>query len=136
MDWIDVAPLLSGYAHMATVRPDGQPHVAKVAPAVEGDVVWVATRASSRKAQNVMTIPKAALMWEPAAEVYMSADVDVVTDLADKQRLWNSGLFPYPMEAFWGAPDKPDWLLLRLRPQHATVMMEGESGLRRETWRA
>jgi general stress protein 26 len=136
MQWSELAPQLTGYAHMATVRPDGRPHVSKVAPAVEGAVLWIGTNASSGKAHNLATIPKAALMFEPVSEIYLSADVEVVTDLATKQRLWTSGLFPYPMDAMFGSPENEDFVLLRLTPTRATVIAQGESGLRRDTWHA
>ncbi len=136
MEWHELAPQLTGYAHIATVRPDGRPHVAKVAPAIEGGTIWIGTNASSTKARNLATIPKAALMFEPVSEIYVSADVEVVTDLATKQRLWNSGIFPYSMDAFFGSPDNDDFVLLRLSPTVATVISQGEAGLRRDTWHA
>jgi len=136
MQWSELAPQLTGYAHMATVRPDGRPHVSKVAPAVEDRWLWIGTNASSTKARNVATIPKAALMFEPVSEVYLAADVEVVTDVATKRRLWTSGIFPYPMEAMFGAPENADFVLLRLTPTQAIVVSQGESGLRRDSWRA
>ena len=55
--WAEVASYLTGFAHLATVGPNGDPHVAKVAPAVDDDVIWIATRASSRKARNADALP-------------------------------------------------------------------------------
>jgi general stress protein 26 len=121
---------------MATVRPDGRPHVSKVAPAVEGEVLWIGTNSGSTKARNLATIPKAALMFEPVSEIYLSADVEVITDLATKQRLWTSGIFPYPMDSMFGSPENEDFVLLRLTPTRATVISHGESGLSRDTWHA
>jgi len=136
MEWRDVAKQLTGQAHIATVRPDGSPHVAKVWPGVEGETIWIASRAGSGKVRNLRSHPHAAVMWEPTAEVYLSADAEVVADTSTKARLWNGGVFPYPMEGFWGSPDKEDWVLLRLTPTRAIVMSQGESGLRRDTWEA
>ena len=136
IEWTDVASYLTGFAHLATVCPNGDPHVAKVAPAVEDDVIWIATRASSRKARNVAAHPRAALMFEPAAEAYVRADVELVDDLAERDRIWHAGLFPFPLEGFFGSYDHPDFVLLHLRPTSAIVMAQGDSGLVRLTWRA
>ena len=129
-------PHLTGQAHIATVRADGSPHVAKVWPAVDVQTIWIGTRATSGKARNLRVNPEAALMFEPQGEAYVSGDVEVISDLATKQRVWNSGIFPYPMAGFFGSADRSDFVLLRFTPRRAIVMTQGESGLRRDTWQA
>jgi PPOX class probable F420-dependent enzyme len=136
VQWSDVAAHLTGQAHIATVRADGSPHVAKVWPALDGRTIWIGTRATSGKARNLRANPEAALMFEPAGEAYVSGDVEVVSDLATKERIWNSGIFPYPMAGFFGAADRDDFVLLKFTPRRAIVMTQGESGLQRDTWRA
>jgi general stress protein 26 len=134
LEWSEVAEHLTGFAHVATVRPDGVPHVSKVAPALEGDVLWIATRASSRKARNVAAGSRVAVMFEPQAEVYVDADAELVDDAATKQRIWMSGLFPFPLDSFFGSVDNPDFVLVRLRPRSAIVMRHGVDGIGRDTW--
>ena len=136
MAWNDVAFHLTGQAHIATVRADGSPHVAKVWPAVDGQTIWIGTRATSGKARNLRVNPGAALMFEPLGEAYLSGEAEVVSDLATKQRIWDSGIFPYPMAGFFGSADSDDFVLLKFTPRRAIVMTQGESGLRRETWQA
>ena len=136
MEWSDVAAHLTGQAHIATVRPDGSPHVARVWPAVDGQTIWIGTRASSGKARNLRANPGAALMFEPAGEAYISGDAQVVSDLATKQRIWDSEIFPYPLAGFFGSADNDDFVLLKLTPRRAIVMTQGESGIRRDTWHA
>jgi PPOX class probable F420-dependent enzyme len=136
MEWSEVATHLTGQAHIATIRPDGRPHVAKVWPAIEGGTIWIGTRVTSGKARNLRVNPGAALMFEPAGEAYVSGDAEVVSDLDTKQRIWNSGIFPYPMEEFFGSADRDDFVLLRITPHRAIVMTQGESGIRRDTWEA
>ena len=136
MEWSAVAVHLTGPAHIATVRPDGSPHVARVWPALDGQTIWIGTRASSGKARNLRVNPRAALMFEPTAEAYVSGGVEVISDLATKERLWNSGIFPYPMAGFFGSADRDDFVLLRFTPQHAIVITQGDAGLRRDTWQA
>ena len=134
MEWADVARHLTGQAHIATVRADGSPHVAKVWPAVDGDTIWIGTRATSGKARNLRVDPGAALMFEPAGEAYVYGEVLVVDDVESKQRVWNSGIFEYPLERFFGAPERDDFVFLQFTPHRAIVMTQGESGIRRDTW--
>jgi general stress protein 26 len=136
VQWSDVAAHLTGQAHIATVRADGSPHVAKVWPALDGQTIWIGTRATSGKARNLRVNPEAALMFEPQGEAYVSGDVEVISDLPTKQRIWDSGIFPYPMAGFFGSADSDDFVLLRFTPRRAIVMTQGESGLRRDTWQA
>ena len=136
MEWSDVAAHLTGQAHIATVRPDGSPHVARVWPAVDAPTIWIGTRASSGKARNLRANPGAALMFEPAGEAYISGDAQVVSDLATKQRIWDSEIFPYPLAGFFGSADNDDFVLLKFTPRRAIVMTQGESGVRRDTWHA
>ena len=119
---------------MATVRPDGSPHVAKVWPAVDGHTIWIGTRATSGKARNLRVHPGAALMYEPQGEAYVYGDAEVVTDIETKQRVWNSGIFTYPMEGFFGAPERDDFVFLKITPRRAIVLTQGESGIVRNTW--
>ena len=136
MQWTDVAIHLTGQAHIATVRADGTPHVAKVWPALERQTIWIGTRATSGKARNLRVNPEAALMFEPQGEAYVSGDVEVISDVSTKQRIWDSGIFPYPMAGFFGAADRDDFVLLKFTPRRAIVMTQGESGLRRDVWEA
>lgn len=134
MEWSEVAAHLTGQAHMATIRSDGSPHISKVWPAVDGDTVWIGTRAGSGKARNLRVNRQAALMFEPQAEVYLSGEGEVVADLETKRRVWASGVFEYPLESFFGSADRDDFVFLKVTPKRATVMLQGESGIRRQTW--
>ncbi|MFM7045241.1 MAG: pyridoxamine 5'-phosphate oxidase family protein [Ilumatobacteraceae bacterium] len=135
--WADVARLVDGcgLAHLSTASPAGDPHVAVVAPAREADLIWVAARTSSRKVANVRHNPKAALVWQGnGAETYLWGGALVVADLAEKSRLWSSGLFPFEMAGFFVSADSPDWALIRIIPDRVVAMVQTASGLRRRTW--
>ena len=136
MEWSDVLPHLTGLAHLATVRPDGRPHVSVVATAIEGETVWIGTSRSSRTARNLAERPAASIMWRPGAEVYVDADVELVDDLDTKRRLWDGGVFPYDPSMFFGTVDDPDFVLLRLSPRAAVLQTMGRSGPRHERWTA
>lgn len=122
-------------SHLATASAAGVPHVSVVSAAFEDDVVWVATNLSSRKARNLRENPRAMIMWEGDAEVYVDADVELVDDAATKHRLW-TGTFPYDLAMFFGTADNPDLVLLRLRPRSAVVQTFGDQGPSRARWSA
>ncbi len=136
MQWTDVIAELSGLAHLATVGPDGRPHVSVVAPGIDGETIWIGTRWSSRKARNLAATPLAALVWQPQAEIYVDADVELVDEIATKQRLWDGAVFPYDPTAFFGSVDDPDYLLLRLSPTSASIMEMTVDGPLQRRWQA
>ena len=143
MQWSDVADQLRAqqFLFLATVGPDDRPHVAMVAPVCDDDapggpVVWVATNRSSRKAVNAMARPDVAAhaAVDPArgrSQVFFRGTVEVVDDPAQNARLWNSGLMPYDPAMFFGTPDNPDMVLLRITPTYASSLSMGSAPL---TW--
>jgi general stress protein 26 len=122
ISWDEVAAHIrqAGPAHLATATRDRRPHVSTVMTAVEGDLLWFATRVSSAKASNVRENPQVALMWQPRAEVYVRGEADLIDDRAEKARVWE--LLPYDPAGFWGSPDNEDWVLVRVRPDSAVVL--------------
>ena len=134
MEWEQLAELLNGagIAHLATASADGRPHVSAVMPAVEGDVVWIATNASSGKTRNLKENPRVALMWQPKAEIYLYGRADFVNDPQEKQRLSSGRVFGFNLSDFF----TPDALaFVRVDPESAVVLMQGPEGLVRHTWR-
>jgi general stress protein 26 len=134
MNWTDVTEHLTGLAHLSTVSPDGHPHVALAGAVVDGDVLWFGTRASSAKARNIAVNPQVALMWSPAAEVYVRGVAELVDDVSEKRRVWDSGIFPYDLATFFGSPDDEDFVFVKIRPRSATVLTQGDSGIVRRRW--
>jgi general stress protein 26 len=134
MKWTDVAEHISGYAHLATAAPDGTPHVSLAAATLDGDLLWIGTRASSGKARNIAANRRVALMWTPAAEVHVRGTAELVDDLDEKRRVWSSGIFDYDLSSFFGSPDDADFVFVRVRPQSATVLTQGDGGIERRRW--
>ena len=117
-----MAAQLTGLAHVATASADGAPHVAVVAPVLESDVLWIFTMRSSRKARNLAANPRMSLMWRPGSEIYLTADAELVDAADDKARLWARTDLPFNPAGFFGSPDNPDFVLVRVTPRRAVVM--------------
>jgi general stress protein 26 len=118
---------LSPWAHLATVRPDGQPDVVPVHPCWDGDVLWVMIGTESRKARNVAHNDKVALHWqvtETGDGVELWGTATLHDDLETKRRLW-TGVFDYDLDAFApGGPDhSPGTGFLAVRPTKALVLL-------------
>ena len=134
MNWTEIAVHLTGLAHLATVKPDGRPHVAMVRAVVEGDELWFGTGASSGKARNIRSNPDVAMMWTPAAEVYLQGVAELVDDVDEKRRVWNSGIFDYDLASFFGSPEREGFVFVRVHPRSATVLTQDDTGIQRHRW--
>ncbi len=121
LSWADLVPHLTGVASLATAAPDATPHVAAVAPILDGDLLWIFTRRSSRKARNIADNPGVALMWRPSAEVYVSGWAQLVEDLDTKTRLWLRTDLPFDPAGFFGAAENPDFVLVRVVPERGVL---------------
>ena len=137
MNWSGVVGHIADarIAHIATSDDEGSPHVAVVAPCIDGTDVWILTSRSSRKARNVAVNGRMALVWTPGAEVYLYGSACLVEALEEKQRLWSSGLLSFDPASFFGTPDNPDFVLLKIEPDTAVVMTQGASGPERHRWK-
>jgi general stress protein 26 len=130
-----VAALLTGVASMATVTPDGDPHVAVVTPVVIDDVIWIGTYRSSQKAANLLARPSIALVWSTDAEAYVWGRAELLDDVQRKRSMWDD-TWPYDPAMFFSTPDNPDYVLVRVTPRRAMVMRFGEHGPERSRWSA
>jgi hypothetical protein len=130
MEWPDVVVHLDGLAHVATIRPDGAPTWRSCRRSSTGRRCG---SRSSTTAGNVAVTPLAAMVWSSGAEAYVDVEVDVVDDVATKERRW--GGWSYDPAAFFGTPDSPGYVLLACSPVRATVMAADESGPTRWRWR-
>lgn len=123
--WNELAAQLTGLAHLATASAEGRPHVSVVAPVLDGDRLWIFTRRGSGKARNLAVNPAVALMWRPGAEIYLQGRAELVDDPADKAKLWARSDLPFDPAAFFGSPDHPDLVLVRVVPERAVILGPG-----------
>lgn len=110
-------------AFMATVQPDGRPHLAWVGIGFASDHLWTATYASSRKARNLRHASAVALHWpeRPDRLIFMRATARVVDERDEASSLWGARVLPYDQEQFYGSVDNPELLFVELTVQHASV---------------
>jgi general stress protein 26 len=132
VDWIDVVPHLTGLTHIATSDAAGHPAVAIVSALVVDDDVWFQARRTSTKVRNLLENPSIALMWQPAGEAYVWGDATVIDDVDVKRRWWPD--WHYDAAEFFGSPDDPGVVVVRVTPARATVLVGGDSGPERLRW--
>jgi general stress protein 26 len=135
MDWSELTSHMTGLAHIATADVAGRPHVSVVSAVVEGETIWVFTRASSAKARNLRQNPQISMLWSPAAEVYLHGSVTIIDRVEHKRRVWTSGLLPYDPAQFFGTPENPDVVLLKIAPVSALVVTMDASGIAQHRWK-
>ena len=50
-------------------------------------------------------------------------------DVDEKRRIWGSGLLPYDPSQFFGTPENPDLVLLKVQPVSAVAMVMVDGAL-------
>jgi general stress protein 26 len=133
------AARLSPWCHVATVSPDGSPHVVPVHPAFEGRTIWAMTGVHSVKARNVRASPGVMLHWqvtEAGDNLMVWGRGTMFDDLDTKRRLWE-GVFDYDLDLFsGGGPEgSPETGFLAVEPTRA-VFLEFYGIKGRSEWRA
>lgn len=131
------ATRLSPLMHLATVGPDGSPHVAPVHPAWLDGTLWISSFADSVKARNIAGNPKVAAHWqvdESGDGVAVWGTATVHTDIETKRRLWTD-VFDYDLNAFFpDGAESEGACFIAIEPSRAVVLKQyGIAG--RDTWR-
>jgi general stress protein 26 len=130
---------LSVWAHIATVTPNGDPHVVPVHPCWEGDTLWTLTGRDSVKVRNIAANPRVMLHWQVADQtgfdsLMLWGTAGVHDDLETKTRLWE-GVFDYDLSMFapGGPHDSPETVFLAVEP-HRALLLETFGARGREVW--
>lgn len=85
--------------------------------------VWMATGANSVKTKDFLANPKAGLcVFENGNSVAFTGDVEIVTDEAAKQALWQDWFIDH----FPGGPTDPNYVLVKFVSNHATFWIDGQ----------
>lgn len=122
----DAAEAISWVAHVGTVRRDGRPHVAAVAPGLaEEGRIWFATRRGTQKHLNLVANGEVALHWPVTTgsgpgELFARGVARLHDTDESRRRLWNQ-VVPYDMARFWGSPDNRDLVFVEVRATRASL---------------
>ena len=137
-DVVAEAARLGMWCHVATVTPEGEPHVVPVHPAWFEGKVYALVGPTSRKMRNIAANPAVCLHWQVGEDTGFDSLIVwgtgvAVDDLARKERLWD-GVFDYDLAAFEpGGPAAAGFL--EVTPSKAVVLRQfGMGG--REEWRS
>jgi len=123
-------------AALATISEDGSPWVRYVTGQVADDLtIRVATSAQSKKVRHIRSQPRVHLVCgeiPPQGEgpfFQIEGEAIISTDVEEKRSIWFDRL-----TFFSGAPDDPNWCVLRVRPDririHSLTSMETDVWVR------
>lgn len=108
-EFVAAAKSTNWITYIGTADAHGKPHVAVVAPGFESGAVWFATNRTSKKYRNLEQNQRAAFHWPVgsggAGEVAAWGSATLHPSPADRRRIWESGIFEYDLDSFFGSPD-------------------------------
>jgi PPOX class probable F420-dependent enzyme len=114
------------YAHIATLLPDGAPHVVPVWMGLEGDNVAVLTGPGSRKARNIERDQRVAISLIDVANPFESALIrGRVVERVDGDRAWE--IIDRISRKYTGQPYplRTDRIILLIQPDRAQAVIFG-----------
>ncbi|MEN8239179.1 MAG: pyridoxamine 5'-phosphate oxidase family protein [Actinomycetota bacterium] len=140
MDWPDVvghAIRLGPDCFLATVTPQGKPHLAVISPGFIDQRVIVATWESSVKADNLRAGSAVMLHWvvreETDNDMLLIQGIPRLVDDAHRSRqLWEADCLPYDPADWYQGPDDPELLWVEIEPTYASLhrnLGEGDSSV-------
>ena len=129
---------------VSTVDALGRPRSRILHPIWEGSTGWIATGRRSFKAKHIARNPYVSLSyWDPQQEqVYVDCRAQWEERTQEKRRIWQ--LFHstppplgYDLAQFFGAPDDPNYGLLKLAPWRVELwsLQELVKGRPPQVWR-
>lgn len=129
MEWdevVDAAQRSGWISYIGTADGQGRPHVAVVAPGFTPATVWLITRASSKKAANLRVNREVALHWpigndEAPGELAAWGRATLHGSEDERRRLWDAGIMPYDVAAFFGDPGNPDVVVVEVAVRRARL---------------
>lgn len=126
---------------LATINPDGAPHVAAVGALWVDGMFWFETGDRTRKARNVARDPRCTISVAASEfDLVVEGEAEKVTDpaaVAAMAERWAAGGWPCRVDdtgqaltAPFSAPSAgpPPWFVYRIRPRSATALATVEPG--------
>jgi nitroimidazol reductase NimA-like FMN-containing flavoprotein (pyridoxamine 5'-phosphate oxidase superfamily) len=131
---------LGAIVHLATITPDGDPHVAPVHTDWMDDCLYAMVGTGARKTRNIAVNPSVSLHYQVGADtgwdsLMIWGRASVLDSLEDKRRLWD-GVFSYDLNLFspGGPDDSPDTCFIEIVPERALVLRRFGMDGREEWW--
>jgi hypothetical protein len=129
----------NGTAFLATVRPDGRPHLAGVGAIWDGGRVWVVSGPGTRKSRNLAEQPTCSIaMSYPGLDLVIEGRAERITDEETLRRIaaryaesgWparvEDGAFTYDYSAPSAGP--PPWHVYAITPTTVFGVLASEPG--------
>lgn len=136
---VDHAKRLGPDCFVATVRPDGDPHLAVVSPGFVDDLIVVAISRKSVKGRNLRAGSGVMLHWIVSEEtgndmLLVRGEPSLVDDERRCRQLWEADCLPFELTDFYRGPDDPVLLWVEIAPTYASLHRNfGADGS--EVWR-
>lgn len=125
-------------AFVATVSPEGKPHLAIVWLVLVDDVIHLVGDRTSVKMRNLTAHPDVACHWQVVSDdrsqLFVRGAATLVEDPAERQRLWDSGAWG-DLAQWYQSPADPGLAFVRIDAAYASISEDAGSGPRRR-WRA
>ena len=138
-DVVEHAVRLGPDCFIATVTPDGEPHLSVISPGYLDDLVIVATWQDSVKVRNLAAGSGVMLHWAVRDEtgndmLLLRGDPHLVVDDARRTELWESDCLPYELSEWYEGPDDPQLVWVEITPTYASLHRNFGAG-GSESWR-
>ncbi|MCU1465732.1 MAG: pyridoxamine 5-phosphate oxidase-related FMN-binding protein [Actinomycetia bacterium] len=126
---------------LATINPDGSPHVTGIGALWAESTFWFETGRNTRKGRNIARDPRCTLsVATQEFDLVVEGRADLITDpttVAAMAARWAAGGWPATVDetgsaltAEYSAPSagRPPWFVYRITPKSATALLTVEPG--------
>lgn len=108
---------------LATIH-NGAPKVRMVHPTWEGDVLWIATGATTAKAKQLASNPSVDIQYQVAppnfVHVMVSGTAELLDDPATREHVWQ--VMDYDLNDFWPeGPTTEDFVAIKITPNRVEL---------------
>jgi general stress protein 26 len=122
-DDVNAAAKKAIWCALATSSQAG-PRVRMVHPTFEGEILWLATGATSPKALQIAADPRVDVQFQVAppdfVHLLVRGTAELIADAAEKKRVWD--VLDYDLSQFWsGGPTDPNYLPVRITPERVEL---------------
>lgn len=128
MDWeafVEAANAINWLTYLGTADRHGRPHVSVVAPGFSDGSVWFATRTESKKLRNIGENAEVGFHWPVGSGgpgELAAWGTATIHPGAERQRIWDSGIFGYDLAQFFGSVDNPALAFVEVTIDRARLM--------------